>query len=640
MRTSLAALLLVFTAVTASAAPTEEHWLQVRSDHFTVISDGTEKEARRTATEFERMRMVFTTLIPTAASGASAPITVVAVKDQKDFRSIEPAAYLGKGQLELAGLFLTTGDGNYILVRLDTAGQEHPYSTVYHEYTHFLNRKAEWLPLWLNEGLAEFYQNTDIEDKTVRLGQASVDDIMYLRQNSLIPVSTLFAVDHNSPYYHEEQKGSIFYAESWALTHYLLVNDTTHGTHRVRDYAQNLVKGEDPTTAAQNAFGDLGKLNKALSSYVEQAAFNEFRIPMSFDVDPSQFHVEPISTPGANAVRADVLAHEDRRPDARALLQATLRDDPNSALAHETMGFLEFQEGDTTAALKWYDEAVKLQSQSYLAQYYAAVLAMRGDDGNNAAIESGLRASIKLNSSFAPAYDALAKFYTSHHEKLDDARMLEIQAVEREPEEISYRINASNVLMEQNRPADAINILKAAERVTKDPSQLAILQNRIKDVEHYQAAVEKAQAEAAAAGSSVSVTTAISTTSSTAETVTTNHGRLVVEKGDTEPRFPTAAATGPHRSIKGIVRDVKCYYPAVLSLVVEPARKDPSTDSAKPVRLYMNSYYKVDFYTLNFQPVGDLKPCTDIEGMKVNIDYAEITDPSAAGEILKVELSK
>ncbi len=66
----------------------------------------------------------------------------------------------------MAGLFLRAPDRNYILVRLD-AQQEHAYGTVYHEYTHYMLRKADtWLPLWLNEGLAQFYENTDIDDKT------------------------------------------------------------------------------------------------------------------------------------------------------------------------------------------------------------------------------------------------------------------------------------------------------------------------------------------------------------------------------------------------------------------------------------------------------------------------------------------
>jgi hypothetical protein len=44
---------------------------------------------------------------------------VLAVKDKKDFQSLEPEAYLAKGQLELAGLFLRAPDKNCVLLRLD-----------------------------------------------------------------------------------------------------------------------------------------------------------------------------------------------------------------------------------------------------------------------------------------------------------------------------------------------------------------------------------------------------------------------------------------------------------------------------------------------------------------------------------------
>ena len=54
---------------------------------------------------------------------------------------------------------------------------------------------AAWMPLWLNEGLAEFMQNTEIRDKDVLLGEPSADDILYLRQNRLIPLDVLFKVD-------------------------------------------------------------------------------------------------------------------------------------------------------------------------------------------------------------------------------------------------------------------------------------------------------------------------------------------------------------------------------------------------------------------------------------------------------------
>src|SRR5215472_12996170 len=43
--------------------------------------------------------------------------------------------------------------------------------------------------------------------------------------NELLPLPTLFTVDETSPYYLEEKKGAIFYAECWALTHYLTLKD-------------------------------------------------------------------------------------------------------------------------------------------------------------------------------------------------------------------------------------------------------------------------------------------------------------------------------------------------------------------------------------------------------------------------------
>src|SRR5208282_3917334 len=103
--------------------------------------------------------------------------------------------------------------------------------------------------------------------------------------------------------------------------------------------------------------------------------------------------------PEANAVRADFLAYNQRTKDARALLETVLRDDPNNVLAHETMGYLEFREGNLEPARKWYDQAVKLDSQSYLAHYYFAAIAMNNtvDAAEESQVESSLRASIKLN---------------------------------------------------------------------------------------------------------------------------------------------------------------------------------------------------------------------------------------------------
>jgi len=59
------------------------------------------------------------------------------------------------------GMYVGGTDANYIALRLDVSlNQEtyEPFEPVYHEYVHYLTRRLiASLPLWMVEGLAEFY---------------------------------------------------------------------------------------------------------------------------------------------------------------------------------------------------------------------------------------------------------------------------------------------------------------------------------------------------------------------------------------------------------------------------------------------------------------------------------------------------
>jgi len=646
MHKPLIALFLFCLTFPALASEPNEHWLEVQSPHFVVLTDTSEKQARRIAGQFEQMRSVFQSFIPSAGDAGS-PIVVLALKDRKAFQALEPAAYLAKGQLDLAGLFINAQDRNYILLRLDAEG-EHPFATVYHEYTHYVLRKATWLPLWLNEGLAEFYQNTDIRDKDVLLGQPSPDDIYYLRQNRLLPLTTLFKVDYSSPYYHEEQKGSVFYAESWALTHYIEVSDRQKNTHRLADYAQLLMQKQDPVTAAQNIFGDLNKLQKSLEGYIQQGSFNMFEMSTGVVVDTASFRMRPVATPEADAVRADVLIDNQRNQDAETLLAACLRDDPNSVLAHEAMGSLKFHENDIPAAKKWYGEAVQLDSQSYLAHFYFAAMSMQGGGSDNdAAIEASLRTAIKLNPTFSPPYDMLAMFYATRQQKYDQAHLLNVQAILLEPDNLSYRLNAANVLSQQRKNTGAIGILKAALALAKTPDEIVFVQNRIQQLEQFQASLDRDEAENNARHSDTptqTTTTQITTTQkTTGQTQTSPVGKAgtmvfrrvngtMVGKFEDKPNYPTGDSSGPRHTVNGVLGNIRCSSPNVLALSIDQA--------GKTITLYTNDYFKVVFTTANYEPDGDIKPCTGIEGMKASVKYAEVTDKNVTGQILAIELSK
>ena len=100
-----------------------------------------------------------------------------------------------------------------------------PISIIFHEYTHLLVENTfENAPVWFNEGLAEYYSTFSItDDQNVVVGNPGQRTCHLLRDKKMLPLRTLFEVDYKSAHYNEKNKQSIFYAQSWALMHYLLV---------------------------------------------------------------------------------------------------------------------------------------------------------------------------------------------------------------------------------------------------------------------------------------------------------------------------------------------------------------------------------------------------------------------------------
>src|SRR5205085_9174161 len=145
--------------------------------------------------------------------------------------------------------------------------------------------------------------------------------------------------DLHSPYYHEENRASVFYAESWALTHYLKTKDVHDGTHIIDDYVALVNKKVDPIAAATQAFGDLDQLKSELHKYIVNGNYSYLPMDGSIVVDDASFTVRTMSKAESDTVRADFMAHNRRTAEAKALLESVLRDDPTNAAALETLGF-------------------------------------------------------------------------------------------------------------------------------------------------------------------------------------------------------------------------------------------------------------------------------------------------------------
>ena len=312
--------MLALAAALATARENTGKWIEVRSPHFIIVTNSGANRGRRIAAQFERMRTIFQQSYPDLEGDSESPVLVLAVRNKEQFRALQPSTYLSKKSLPLHGMFVRASDKTYILMRLDSEAGD-PYRVVYHEYTHlFLSEAEEPMPLWLNEGLAEFYQNTEIDERKVLLGLPDEQHLTSLRGEKFLPLATLFTVDEKSPYYLEEKKGSIFYAECWLLTHYLTMRDYAEKTSKVLQYKNLVSDNVDPVTAAIRVFGDLQKLQKTLEFYLAQSNFNHFETKVPTRIDESEFGVKSITSVQAKSAEADFLAASGRLEEARALL--------------------------------------------------------------------------------------------------------------------------------------------------------------------------------------------------------------------------------------------------------------------------------------------------------------------------------
>jgi len=265
----IAAVIAAMLAVTARAA--ERPWTLIRGEHAAIIGQPPAKTLRAVALQIEQFRAVIGGLIPNAQRPLAVPTVVYVFGTAKEMRPFVPI-YNGKPAM-LGGYFHHDGEVNYIA--LDLAALEESSQVVFHEYTHLLLRNATpSIPVWLNEGLAEYYSTYALaaNGRRADIGRPVPRHVALLRER-VIPIAQLIAVDPSSELYNEGERRSIFYAESWALTHYLMI-EMPDGPQSINTYVAAVAGGQHPDEAFTAAFGmSPAAFDKVLRRYVMQPVF-------------------------------------------------------------------------------------------------------------------------------------------------------------------------------------------------------------------------------------------------------------------------------------------------------------------------------------------------------------------------------
>ncbi|MEJ7708319.1 MAG: DUF1570 domain-containing protein [Pyrinomonadaceae bacterium] len=199
---------------------------------------------------------------------------MVVFKSNDSFKPYKPL-YLGKPG-NVAGYFQSGEDINYIALSPTVSTVEPPYRiiTTMNILIFLVNNNVKSAPIWFNEGLAEYYSTFEVaDDHKAELGKVISNHVFLLREKWL-PLRDLFAVDHLSPLYNERDKQSIFYAESWALMHYLLLGNEGKRQPQLGQFLGKLAAGIAAEEAFPQAFGvDLQAFEKELKNYVKRSSY-------------------------------------------------------------------------------------------------------------------------------------------------------------------------------------------------------------------------------------------------------------------------------------------------------------------------------------------------------------------------------
>ena len=311
------------------AAPAGAEWRRVDTPNFVVIGDAGAGTLRDIAVRFEGFRETLSRVLAPHATATAVPTVVVVFPSDRAFTPFKPL-FEGK-PIRLAGLFVGGRDINYIALVAD--GRPDRLRVVFHEYAHLvISNLTHNLPAWLNEGLAEYYSTYESRrgGREALLGNPIDGHLLRLAEaTTLLPLEELLRVTRSSPLYNEGDRRSIFYAQSWALTHLLLLGEPNRSAELGAFVAQ-VAEGAPPMQAWARAFGSVD-IERELYTYVRRQGFRAllYTFPEKLSaIDAPAVSLAPVD---AGALLADFLVQQRRYDDADERLRTAAALDAGSA---------------------------------------------------------------------------------------------------------------------------------------------------------------------------------------------------------------------------------------------------------------------------------------------------------------------
>lgn len=431
-RAAVLALWLAAPVATTAQPPAEPPWRELTTTSFTIYSSAPEHALRTMARRLETLRAVLDRLHADAALQSPRPTLIYMFGSDEEF-----APYAPQPDAEVGGYFMERTDGNFVALPSPLGTSR----AIFHEYLHyFMAHNMPHLPLWLNEGMAAVYESLDIFDDHVEIGKVAPHCVRTLRSEPLLPLADLFRVTVDSEAYTGGDAQKVFYAQSWALSHYVQIGRPELAP-KLKEFLQRLGQGQDVEAAFGASFKTTyAEFEEELAAYIRQTELRTIRIPIDTSdvLVGGEMRVLP---------RAEVLARlgillaqvgPARLEQAGEHLARALELSPDLGLAHLGMGYVLQRRGLTDEALAEFRRAASLDAADDLpwlgqGRILLERFATRGGSGEGATAgridllaqaESFLREALQRNPRRADTYKALGRVLLLDHSCDEGPRVL------------------------------------------------------------------------------------------------------------------------------------------------------------------------------------------------------------------------
>lgn len=342
------------TAVVPQGA--QAAWLQAKSEHFTIYSEGNQEKLLDFAQKLEKFDFLLRTVTGMDEKQVSSPVQVFLLAKEEKIKELahNPNA---------AGFYSTSNRFAYaVLARgkkvdeFDLGAEE----VLFHEYTHhfMLHNFPAAYPAWYIEGFAEFFSVVKFpRDGTIEYGHIPMVRAPTLLMANTYPIKELF--ERNADKLGLMQ-GDRYYGTAWLLTHYFQYKADRR--KEMVSYLHDLAKGVPDMKPDSYFAGGLVGLEKDLRAYMRQRLF--ITRLSSQAVKIGEIAITPVD-PVRGALIEDELrvighVHEDEWPGIVESVRRDVSKFPSSAYAIALLAEAEAGAGKKDEALADADRAIAL----------------------------------------------------------------------------------------------------------------------------------------------------------------------------------------------------------------------------------------------------------------------------------------